>query len=217
MPSKPAGIIRRPRDICRWRRVIISTSFRLSLLACSLVLLACATQTPLPKLPDETPAAWRGGATTDHAQPAPDLVNWWRAFNDPVLDGLIESALKENLGVAIAGLRLQAARRIEHRSHGEFWPNLNFRIYEETAPGATTGYFEMGFDSTWEFGFFGRAQASTRIAMADLNLAIIDEAAARVSVCAEVAKDYVDLRAAQARLHVAEQLVELRCARAASS
>jgi len=49
--------------------------------------------------------------------------------------------------------------------------------------------------------------------MADLNLAIIDEAAARVSVCAEVAKDYIDLRAAQARLHVAEQLVELRSRR----
>jgi len=183
------------------------------LLACGLALGACATQTPLPTLPSETPAAWRGGSANDHAQPAPDLANWWRAFNDPVLDGLIDSALQENLGVAIAGLRLQAARRVEHRSRSEFWPNLNFRIYEETAPGATTGYFEMGFDSAWEFGFFGRARASMRIAMADLNLAIIDEAAARVSVCAEVAKDYVDLRAAQARLQVAEELVELRAHR----
>ena len=174
-----------------------------------MALAACATQTPLPQLPSETPAAWRN-ALAIAGQRQPDLSGWWRAFDDPVLDGLIDAALRDNLGVAVAGLRLRAARRLQHRSQSEFWPNLNFRIYEETAPGASTGYFEMGFDSEWEFGFFGRAQANARMAMADLNLALIDESAARVSVCAEVAKSYIELRAAQQRLRIAAELVDMR-------
>lgn len=180
-----------------------------------MALAACATHTPLPELPSGTPDAWRnaGGGAAD-GQLKPDLANWWKAFNDAQLDALVDSALKDNLGVAAAGLRLRAARRLEHHSRADYWPNLNFRIYEETAPGASTGYFEMGFDSQWEFGLFGRAQATSRIAMADLNLALIDEAAARVSVCAEVAKNYVELRAAQARTRIAADLIEVRKRRA---
>lgn len=206
--------------IIRWlhtfrSRPVISTQFSLRpcLLACTLALAACATQTTLPELPATTPETWRN-APAAPGQPAPDLASWWKSFNDPLLDALITGALNDNLGVAAAGLRLRAARRLEHHAHTDYWPNLNFRIYEETAPGASTGYFEMGFDSEWEFGFFGRAQATSRIAMADLNLALIDEAAARVSVCAEVARNYIELRAAQSRVRVAAQLVDARRQRA---
>lgn len=184
------------------------TGVRVSLLAAALALAACATQ-PVPELPRDTPAGWHNQA----AAPAglqPDLQHWWRAFNDATLDGLIERALKDNLTIRIAAERVNAARALQHRASHEFWPNLNFRIYEETAPNARTGYIEMGFDSTWELGFFGRAQSNDRIAMADSNNAAIDAAAARVSVGAEVAKNYVEMRAAQARAAAFEQVVALR-------
>src|SRR5579863_632470 len=173
---------------------------RNALLAGAVLLAACSgIETKLPELPNDAPAAWRGapaGTQADLRQP--DLKDWWRAFDDATLDQLIERALHDNLGIQIAGERLRAARALRHRSRSEFWPNLNFRIYEETAPGGATGYLEMGFDSIWEFGLFGRSKATSRMNLADENNAIVDEAGARVSVIAEVAKNYVELRAAQA-------------------
>ena len=189
------------------------------LLAITVAFSGCTMQTPLPDLPDQTPAAWRNhdavvpGLQRDLQRPdlqQPDLQQWWRAFGDPVLDALVESALHDNLGVAVAQLRLRAARRLQHRARTEFWPNLNFRVYEETAPGGSTGYFEIGFDAEWEFGFFGRSQANARMAAADVNTAIVDETSARVSVSAEVAKNYVELRAAQARVGIFDELMALR-------
>ncbi len=178
-------------------------------MALCLIVGACSMQTKMPALPQNTPASWQDRQVSAGGL-APDLDSWWRAFGDATLDRLIEAALRDNLNIQIAGERLKAARALRHRSRSEFWPNLNFRVYEETSPGATTGYFEMGFDSTWEFGLFGRSQATSSIALADENGANVDEAAARVSVVAEVAKNYVELRAAQARLQILDELVALR-------
>lgn len=176
---------------------------------------ACSVHTTLPELPRETPRSWQAATPHEPAGLQPDLEHWWRAFGDANLDDLIERALRGNLNVQIAGERLRAARALHHRSRSEFWPNLNFRVYEETAPGGRTGYIEMGFDSTWEFGFFGRAESTARVNLADLDSAAIDEAAARVSLSAEVARDYVELRAAQARVHVLDDLVATRQAQVA--
>ncbi len=175
---------------------------------------ACSWHTAIPDLPKDTPADWqaRNAAAGGFA---PDLDHWWRAFDDPVLDGLIERALHDNLNIRIAGERLQAARAIRHAHRGMFWPNLNFRTFIETAPNASTGYLEIGLDSTWEFGFFGRATGNKRINLADENLAIIDDAAVRVSVIAEVARNYVELRAAQARARALDEVVAVRHRQAA--
>ncbi|WP_347261572.1 TolC family protein [Rudaea sp.] len=179
-------------------------------LACTLALAGCAPlHTSIPDLPHETPADWQARNAAAGGL-APDLDRWWRAFNDPVLDGLIERALKDNLNVQIAGERFEAARAARHAQRNAFWPNLNFRTYEETAPNARTGYLEVGFDSSWEFGFFGRDTGNKRINLADENLALIDQAAARVSVTAEVARNYVELRAAQARAQVLDDIVAAR-------
>ena len=192
-------------------RPTASSMLRNVLLAASLALLAACSpiETKVPDLPNDVPARWQTGVPAQ-GLPQPDLQNWWHAFDDATLNQLIERALHDNLGIQIAGERLRAARSLRHRARSEFWPNLNFRIYEETAPGGSTGYLEMGFDSTWEFGFFGRSQASSRMALSDMNTAIVDEAAARVSVIAEVAKNYVELRAAQARARILDDLVALR-------
>jgi outer membrane protein TolC len=110
----------------------------------------------------------------------------------------------------MASEKLIAARHLRHRSRADFWPNLNFRVYPETAPGGSTGYLEMGFDSTWELGLFGRSTGNTRVNAADVNSALIDEAAARISLIAEVARTYVDLCTARARAHLAEEIAAAR-------
>src|SRR4029077_20187270 len=71
-------------------------------------------------------------------------------------------------------------------------------------------YFEIGFDAVWELGFFGRSQADARVASADAQSAATDVIAARVSVAAEVARNYMDLRAAQTRAAILDGIVEQR-------
>lgn len=178
-------------------------------LACTYALAACSWHTTIPDLPKQTPADWheRNAAAGGLA---PDLDSWWRAFDDPALNALVERALTDNLNIQIASERLQAARAARHAKRSAFWPNLNFRTFVETAPNASTGYLEVGLDSTWEFGLFGRETGNKRVNLADENLAIIDEAAARVSVVAEVVRNYIELRAAQARAQVLDDTVAVR-------
>ncbi|MBS0589154.1 MAG: TolC family protein [Proteobacteria bacterium] len=173
------------------------------------LLSGCAMwHTAIPDLPRDAPASWQARHSSGEFRP--DLDHWWRAFGDPVLNDLIERALKENLNIQMARERLQAARAVRHASRSLFWPNLNFRTYIETTPNASTGFLEVGLDSTWEFGFFGRATGNKRINLADENLAIIDAAAMRVTVVAEVARSYIELRSAQARAETLDRVVESR-------
>jgi len=178
--------------------------------ALALLLASCAAPVPLPALPDDAPAAWRGAASDAALGPAPNLDTWWRAFNDPPLDALIERARQQNLGIAQAQLRLRGARALQHRSATQYDPQVSFHTFAEPDPNGSTSYFEVGFDAVWEFGLFGRAQADARVAAADAQAAASDVVAARVSVAAEVARNYMDLRAAQARAAILDAIVAQR-------
>ena len=180
---------------------------RCALLACACALGACAGPTVVPELPQELPATWNAASAA--GAPVP-LDTWWTAFGDPALDALIASAQRDNLTLQIAAQRLAAARHLHHRSRADFWPNLNFRVYEETAPGGGTGFLEMGFDSTWELGLFGRAEANKRINAADMNNALVDAAAARITLDAEVARNYVEWCAARAHRQLAGDIATTR-------
>lgn len=186
------------------------TWLRAGIIACTCALAACASwHTAIPDLRKDTPADWQA-RNAAAAGLAPDLDHWWRAFDDPVLDDLIERAQRDNLNIQIASERLLAARAARGAKRSAFWPNLNFRTFVETAPNARTGYLEVGFDSTWELGLFGRETGNKRVNLADENLAIIDEAALRVSIVAEVTRNYVELRAAQARAQALDEVVAVR-------
>lgn len=166
-------------------------------LAVSGLLAACASA-PVPPLPrGDLPVAWRNAP---HAQaPAPDLHGWWKAFGDPQLDALVDQALRDNLDVQQAALHLRAARALGGASGTAYKPQLDFRTLSTPNPEATADYFQAGFDAEWELGLFGRAQANARVARADVETAAAGLQAARVSLVAEVARAYLQLRGAQAR------------------
>lgn len=182
-------------------------------LALALCVGACGpTSVNLPTLPDKVPEKWRASAAVPDAAlgPAPNLDSWWRTFDDPTLDRLIERALAQNLTVAQAQLRLRGARAMQHRSSHQFDPQVSFHTFAEPDPNGSTSYFEIGFDALWEFGFFGRGLANERIASADAQSAESDSVAARVSIVAEVARSYSDLRAAQARAGILDEILAAR-------
>jgi NodT family efflux transporter outer membrane factor (OMF) lipoprotein len=181
-------------------------------LAVAVMLLgACVGPAPLPPLPQQVPADWHNAPAFDAALgTAPNLDTWWHAFDDATLDALIERARAQNLTVAQAQQRLRGARASQHRSATQFKPQVSFHTFAEPDPNGSTSYFEIGFDALWEFGFFGRRRADARVASADAQNAATDVAAVRVSIAAEIARNYMDLRAAQARAALLDGIVAQR-------
>lgn len=168
-------------------------------------LLAGCVSTPLPNLDVDLPARWRlapvDGVQVDIAKPAPapESGNWWKAFGEPQLDALVEEALATNLDLGQAQARLRAARILHARADAPLRPNLHLRTSDPIDPDASASFLLAGFDSTWELGLLGRSEAIHRLARADVGTAQADVRAARVSVTAEVAREWVELRSAQQR------------------
>jgi outer membrane protein TolC len=132
--------------------------------------LGACVSVKVPKLPTgDLPAQWRNASPQLGAKP--DLTGWWKQFNDPQLDALVDAALHDNLDVRQAALKLRAARALEDASGANFRPHLGFNTIEQPNPQNTASYFQAGFDATWEFGLFGRADANGRIAQAGTGAA----------------------------------------------
>lgn len=165
------------------------------LLAGALVLLAgCAA--PLPKLTAPVPAQWQQTLAASAAQPT-DLHGWWHAFADPELDALVDRALADNLDVAQASERLLAVRALYDRAHARYLPSLGITTTDVIDPDASASYFLIGFDASWELGLFGRGEGSRREARGALDAGIADLHSARVSLIAEVVREWIELRTAQ--------------------
>jgi len=148
---------------------------------------------------------------------APDatLVEWWRQFEDPELTALIERALVDNKDIEIATANLRAARALLSEGRFEFAPIV-------TASGSATrqqssaaalpivsaplsdDYYDVGLDAIWELDFFGRVRRSVEALGADYEAQEATLRDALVSVAAEVARTYMELRGLQYRLAVAQ-------------
>ncbi|MGN6789546.1 MAG: efflux transporter outer membrane subunit [Rhodanobacteraceae bacterium] len=158
--------------------------------------LGACVSVQVPKLPEsDLPAHWRNASP--QSGPKPDLTGWWKQFDDPELDALVDTALHDNLDVQQAVLKLRAARALEDASAATFRPHLGFNTIEQPNPQNTASYFQAGFDATWEFGLFGRADANGHLARANTGEAAATLQSARVSLIAEVVREYLQLRAAQ--------------------
>jgi NodT family efflux transporter outer membrane factor (OMF) lipoprotein len=170
---------------------------------------ACST------MPDKRPEApvlptdWRDAPIGADVQ----LTDWWRQFDDPTLDRLIEEALVNGPTVQIAALRVTEARAVSHSTITQYLPELNAigrgsytRAIEGPinsipgAPGAgdpeqMTGSY--GAEVSWEVPLFGRIEAASVGGRANTASAFADLRAARVTLVADVAQAYVDYRAAR--------------------
>jgi NodT family efflux transporter outer membrane factor (OMF) lipoprotein len=174
-----------------------------------------------------TPAAKVAG----HWQETPAITNrnygaaeeyWWRDFNDPVLDELIESAFRNNLSLQVAGVRILEARAQLNRSIGNLFPqqqNLSGQLnYTRLNNGAVTSipslerdYFsdQVLFAATWETDFWGKYRRGIESDRAAYFGTIASYDDALVSLIADVASTYVNIRTLEERLNVARTNLEL--------
>jgi NodT family efflux transporter outer membrane factor (OMF) lipoprotein len=164
-------------------------------LACGL---AGCVALPKPDVDVTLPTDWRN----THPSPAPaspDLRGWWQVFADARLNSVIDQALAANLDVQGAVARLAAARTLHRHVDAAFRPELHARSFDAIDPDASASFFVAGFDATWELGWFGRSAGARRVAQGDMDRAAADVRDARLSLVAEVVRNWIDLRAAQQR------------------
>ncbi len=176
----------------------------------ALVLAGCQSFAIMPPLRPQTPEHWRnaGQAEIVGDAHAPDLDRWWRAFGDAELDTLVRQALNDNLTVAQARSRLVAARALASASRADFRPNLHAGTLTTPDPDATTSYLQGNIDAIWELGLFGRGQSARWVARAGVDAAAADLQAARVTLVAEVVRDYLALRGAQRQVELSGEIAE---------
>ncbi|HEX4182233.1 MAG TPA: TolC family protein [Caulobacteraceae bacterium] len=146
------------------------------------------------------------------SQPAPP--SWWGAFGDPELNTLIARGLGANLDIRTALDRVKEARALFHRSQFDLFPHVTteaaYSRSHEQVPGFTTSAIDIeqadiGFNATWEIDLFGRVRHQVESARADAEAAREDLRNTQVVVVAEIARNYLLLRGAQARRAVAEE------------
>jgi NodT family efflux transporter outer membrane factor (OMF) lipoprotein len=145
------------------------------------------------------------------AQPA-ELTQWWRQFNDPTLTALVEGAVKTNLDLRLAEARLRQARATRGVALGGLWPAVSGSgsYQREHAVGVTPdsqaqNLFQTGFDAVWELEVFGGMRRNVESAGANVQAAVEGIRDAQVSLVAEVALNYIQLRGFQQEIVVARK------------
>jgi NodT family efflux transporter outer membrane factor (OMF) lipoprotein len=157
-----------------------------------------------------------------------DLTDWWKTFNDPKLDALIQEAYRQNLTLRSAGTRILAARAQRNIAVGNFFPQtqqavggysrnqLSLNVAnppQRTLLGNTFGtrFFNdttVGVNLSWEVDFWGRFRRGIEAANAELDASVENYDDALVLLISEVASTYVQIRVLQQQLkYVADNIV----------
>src|SRR5580698_5044307 len=180
--------------------------------ASALLLAACAVG-PDYRTPDTAPVVLHNAQTSAFAPQTPDSI-WWQQFEDPELNELERRALAQNLDLRAAFDRVKAARAVFVERKLDYAPHVpldaTYAHSEEQQPGFGSNRFNiqsdsLGFDATWEIDLFGHVRRSVEAARADLGAERANYRDAQVTVAAEVARNYFELRGAQRRLEVARE------------
>jgi|WetSurMetagenome_2_1015567.scaffolds.fasta_scaffold06336_2 NodT family efflux transporter outer membrane factor (OMF) lipoprotein len=203
---------------------------------CCLILLACVTcptgctlvgpdyRQPFASLSDHWLETGDPRVKTDPAV----YREWWKTFNDPVLEHLIRTAYQQNLSLRAAGVRVFEARAQLGIAVGEFYPQVqqgsgafNYnRISQRSATAAQPGDIrdvgiaysqaEFGLGASWELDFWGKYRRAIESADASLFGSVAAYDNALVTLTGDVASNYVLIRTLEDRLKIARDNVGIQ-------
>ncbi len=175
----------------------------------ALLLGGCVSLGAPPPVPGVViPARWQQALPAAPANTS--LTDWWRQFDDPLLDALIAGALEAAPDVRAARAQLRQARANRDVQVAALYPSLSVgAAATRSRAGREAGgndrastLYDAGFDAGWEPSIFGGQRDSASGALADLWASAASLAATRVSLAAEVALEYVTLRTTQQQLAI---------------
>ena len=144
----------------------------------------------------------------------PVSPEWWKtAFNDPILDQLVETALAQNLSLRSAGLRVLQARQQLAIAIGNQYPQqqqINGQAEIEGNDDTSFEVYDLGFNLSWEADVWGRFKRQIESASAALEASVASYDGVMVSLIADVAQNYLLVRSTQQRLAVAKENLKLQ-------
>lgn len=168
-------------------------------------------------LRDSLPSAWQTVNEMTQTFPTDDM--WWRTFNDTILTRLIEKGVVNNFNVASAMKRIELAGKAVKEAESGYFPTLSLgagwnKSQTSGAMGAVTGpasrmsSFTLGATMNWELDVFGRVNAGVKQGKASYRASKADYDGVMVSLCADIADAYLQLRTCQKQLAVALAHIE---------
>ncbi|USQ94594.1 efflux transporter outer membrane subunit [Caulobacter sp. RL271] len=192
-----------------------------------LALTACAAVGPNYKLPEEAKinaATAQGpfmGAASKAVSQDPVPAGWWKLYDDPVLNGLVEEALKANTDLRVAAANLARARAIagEADDAGGFKVDASAAAMHSRESGEqfllaeplpVENLADVGLKVSYQVDLVGRIRRAAEAAHADAEASQAALDLARVSVAADVARAYVEACANGHELAVAQHTVDLQ-------
>jgi NodT family efflux transporter outer membrane factor (OMF) lipoprotein len=157
-------------------------------------------------------ATGKGWTLATPPGPPPELTRWWQSFGDPTLDRLVTTALAQNLDLRQATARIAEARALRDAAAGGRVPALATRasvtrrrqsengpIPINVIPGIERDQtiYEPGFDAGWEIDAFGGTRRAVEAATARVDAAVDRRHAVELTIAAETARRYFELRGAR--------------------
>ena len=189
-----------------------------STLAC-IALIGCTVgpnyQAPKPGIKAGWPTDEVHSSTTQPSAKSNDSIpdEWWKQFNDPQIDLLVERAFTDGYDMRIAASRVLESRAQNEIAGSRELPNLNadgaYDYYRRTGPLGSVRpgdyqWFLYGFDSSWELDVFGGIRRAAESASASYEASVEARRGVRITLAAEVVRNYIELRTSQRRLAIAE-------------
>ena len=194
---------------------------RLAILSLAVLAFAGCAVGPDYRRPDvDSPPSWR--VTEAEAKNAADTA-WWGQFDDPVLDNLVRTALRENLDLQIAAARVEEFAGRYGFVRADFFPQVGAgasggreRVSGETGNPPAPGYrltndsYSAVLSADWELDLWGRIRRSTEAARADLIGSEEGRRAVILTLVGSVAGSYVNLRDLDRQLEIAKETAKSR-------
>jgi len=206
-----------PRTRGRW-----AVAVRLSIGSLLLAFAACSVGPAFTRPQAALPAAWQAANNPHLAATAAADALWWKSFNDPVLDRLVDLARRQNLPLQVSGLRIVEARAQWGIATGRQFPQTQEITGHAAAIGPSKNTplgpflprhlteFQLGFDASWEIDFWGKYRRAVDAETAALLASVADYDAAVVSLTAEVARTYVAVRTFEVLIALARNNAEVQ-------
>jgi len=143
------------------------------------------------------------------------VAEWWKAFRDDELTSIVERAAKSNLDLKLAAARVREARGLRGVSAGALLPSVggvadysrNRGSENVPIPGAgrQSNFYQAGFDASWEIDVFGGVRRGIEAADAEVEASVEAQRDVLVTLLAEVARNYIEVRGLQGQLTIARQ------------
>lgn len=144
------------------------------------------------------------------ARPLPEVSQWWKRLNDPVLDSIIDQAMTQNLTVASAKAKVREARASYRATGASDLPSVNGSSSVRRSgllDGQSGNQHQAGIDASWEIDLFGANYRSKEAARAGLDAAEEELRGATATLIADVATNYINARGYQERIGLSNKTV----------